>query len=304
MVKKVKIYDLECLINFFSYAAIDRDSDKISIYYISPVNKKWREQLLLLYDELENKVSGLIGFNNLNYDYPLIHHLLENKSIYLKMDSAEDVVNSLYAKSQDIIKSEHSAIWNNLVKIPQLDLYRIWHYDNSARATGLKVLQISMNYPNVQDMPFKHYDYINNIDDVNKILEYNINDILSTKLFYEKSIDKIKLRKKLNEKYNIQCINWSDSKIGEELILKLYCDATNNDPKVIRKLRTYRNILHFNECIPKYVKFNSNQFKDLVKYLESIHVEKLKKSFSYSVIYKGFKYDLGTGGINMCPPYK
>src|SRR5690606_11231920 len=81
-------------------------------------------------------------------------------------------------------------------------------------------------------------------------------------------------------------------------LLKLYCEATNKNPYEVKKLRTYRSKLDFKECIPSYIKFNSKEFNDLLTYLNSISVNKLKDSFKYSVIYKGFKYDLGTGGIH------
>ena len=39
------------------------------------------------------------------------------------------------------------------------------------------------------------------------------------------SLDKIKLRLDLIAKYGLDCINHPDSKIGEELVLKLYSDS-------------------------------------------------------------------------------
>src|SRR5690606_12612270 len=116
-----------------------------------------------------------------------------------------------------------SAVRENLVKIPQLDLFKIWHYDNKARMTGLKKLEIAMGYDNVQDMPYGHDMEITDVFQVADILEYNMNDVLATAEFYERTIPKLELRRGVRRKYGLECMNYSDSKIGEELMLKLYC---------------------------------------------------------------------------------
>jgi hypothetical protein len=93
--------------------------------------------------------------------------------------------------------------------------------------TGLKKLEIAMGFPNVEDMPYHHSEEIKTQDQVDKILSYNLNDVNATYEFYLKSLDKIELRKTLNSKYTLACLNYSDSKIGEELVLKLYVYLPN-----------------------------------------------------------------------------
>lgn len=290
----VCIYDIETLINFFSYYAIDRDSEEEVMFYIhEDVN-----QLSSLLDHLDG-LKGMIGFNNLEFDYPIIHFLMINREELLQL-STEKLIKTIYAKSQEIINETYSQIPDRNVLIPQLDLYKIWHFDNNARRTSLKKLQIAMNARNVQDMPFKHYEHIKSKEDIKLILSYNKNDVIYTKEFYKLTIPKIQLRTRLAAKYNINCLNWADSKIGEELVLKLYCDATNQNPWDVRKKRTYREILKFKECIPSYIQFSTSEFNNLLDYLKGIEVKELKDSFSYSFNYNGFIFDLGTGGIHGC----
>lgn len=300
--RKSEVYDLETLASLFTYTGLNIDTEGVSQFILH----KNKFQLQELIDHLL-KLKGQIGFNNLRFDYPIIHYILLNYKkwydLVWKTDWEEEIISLIYQESQRIINNQNEKdfypeIKDREVKIKQLDLFRVWHYDNRARMTGLKSLEISMNYPNVMDMPIHHSTLNISLEDAKLVLDYNLNDVLATYEFYKRSEEKLNLRKQIFSKYKIDCINYPDTKIGEELVLKLYCEATDKNPNEIRKLRTYRSKLDFKDCIPSYIKYNSTQFNDLIKYLEKISVSNLKNSFAYSVIYKGFKYDLGTGGIH------
>lgn len=294
MGKITEVYDIETLSNLFTYSAVDRDSDNIVKFVI------WKEQNQL-YDLLVHltNVKGMIGFNNNFFDYPVMHYIIKEREKLIQMDG-DKVAKLIYKKAQSVISQEYSAIKEEEVIIPQLDLFKIWHYDNKARMTGLKKLEIAMNFPNVQDMPYSHDYKITKSSEVQEILDYNINDILATKKFYEKTIDKLELRKGLQTKYGFNCLNYPDSKIGEQLMLKLYCHYTNQSEDEIKRKRTRRTLFKFIECIPHYIKFQTSEFNQLLDYLKSIEVRELKESFKYSFEYNGFTFDISTGGIHGC----
>lgn len=294
--KKVYIYDIETHIDVFTYYAINRDTDEEVFYIISPIGDM--NDLPQLIEHLYS-INGHIGFNNLNFDYPVLHNILLNQS-WLSTASPREIVDFIYTKAQETIKTEFSAIRESEVIIPQLDLFKIWHFDNKARMTSLKKLEIAMQADNVQDMPYKHNERIDDFSQVVEMLQYNRNDVVYTKMFYELTIPKLELRRGLRKKYGIECLNYSDSKIGEELMLKLYCESTGKSVDKIKKLRTKRKEFKFEECIPKYVSFNTWEFNGLLKYLKDIVVYELKDSFSYTFEYNGFEVVLGTGGIHGC----
>lgn len=294
MDKGVYIYDIETLKNCFTYCAINRDTEeKVSFVIWDDIN-----HLPDLIEHLSS-VKGQIGFNCINFDYPVLHYII-NSQAHLSGLAAPEITELIYKEAQRVIKEEFSAVKEYLVKIPQLDLFKIWHYDNKARMTSLKKLQIAMGYDNVQDMPYSHDTEITDIFQVAEILEYNMNDVLSTAEFYERTIPKLELRRGIKKKYGLECMNYSDSKIGEELMLRLYCQHTGKPEHQIKKLKTRRKRFHFEDCIPSYVKFNTFEFNDLLEYLKTIHVSELKESFKYTFNYRGFDFDLGTGGIHGC----
>jgi len=291
----VFVYDIETFVNVFTYTAIDRDDDDKIIQFTI-----WKEKNdLIPFLEHLDSIAGQIGYNNMGFDYPVIHSIMKDRK-KLKLGDGEAVARHIYELAQYYIFQEFSAIKEKEIIIPQLDLFKIWHFDNKARITSLKKLEIAMNFENVQDMPYHHTTEIISQNQVDEILAYNINDVRATKLFYTKSINKINLRKGIITKYGLNCINYPDSKIGEQLMLKLYCEATGEDENIIKKKRTKRYSFKFNECIPDYITYKTEEFNNLLKYIKSIEVMELKDSFKYSFQYKDFIFDLGTGGIHGC----
>lgn len=117
------IYDIETYPNCFQIVFYNIKTFKWKVFEISDrLNEEEK-----LKEFLKSGIS-LIGFNNINFDYPLLHHtLLKNKT-----NTAQEI----FEVAETIINSKYSAIWDNQVKIPQLDLYKIWHYDNKNKATS------------------------------------------------------------------------------------------------------------------------------------------------------------------------
>ena len=147
----LEVYDLECLTNLFTYTGFDC---KLKQYY-QFVICKWRNDLDLLYKHLNRDKIIQVGYNNNNYDYCLIHHILNHYEEY-QHESGEFVAQKLYSKSQQIIEQEFSEISDKNKIIQQIDLYKIWHYNNKARVCSLKDLEIAMKMPNVEEMPIHH----------------------------------------------------------------------------------------------------------------------------------------------------
>lgn len=171
-------------------------------------------------------------------------------------------------------------------------------------------MEIALNLHSVEDMPFDHDHWITK-DDIPLVLSYNKNDVFATNEFLNvtlgntelplyKGKNKIELRQKVSQKYKFNCLNFNDIKLGTELILKLYCEKFNKDPKVVRRLRTNRSVFSLSDCIPSWCNFKSKQFNKLVSDFKKINIYNgvTKDVFSLSVIYHGIKIDYGTGGAH------
>lgn len=321
--KKVWVYDLELFRNFFSGVFYNVDTEET----VSFVIHESRDDRVELLKFLDANVKGLIGFNNVDYDYPLLHYLLTYNKTKYKKEDVNSLLDKLYYKGQDIINSKYSSIRNKNVKIPQLDLYRIKHFNNKVKAVSLKWIEFALNWENLMDLPFK-YDHVVSEDEIPDILHYNLNDVMATNEFYEKCTKDIELRKKLSKEFKLDLINANDPKIGEEIFAKLLSEDMNIDKWDLKKMRTKRDQICFSDCIFDYISYNSDHFNGLLKFLNDqcisetkgffndIPLQKVSKLLKYvnpstiksksgklknlNIFYKDFQYDFGTGGIHGC----
>ena len=293
------VYDIEVLRGCFTYTDINIETEEITQFVIHPE----RDERIRLFHYLREIEGNMIGFNNVNFDYPVLHKFLDK--FYWETRETSQLLFDLHELAETIINVQNAVDFNKSVAIrtkdviiPQIDLFKIWHYNNKARQTSLKSLEISMNFPNVMEMPISHKKEIITEEEIEQILKYNLNDVLATYEFYKKSLDKIKLRNNIKQQYNLPCINFSDSKIGEQLTLKLYCDETAKDFWEVKEQRTNRAFINLGDIIFDYIQFNSAEFNKLLdKYKQKVIVE-TKGAVEESVIHKGFKYDFGSGGIH------
>jgi len=296
--KKVFIYDLEQFENFHSATFVNKDDRKDHRVFYIHESKDQRQEL---YDFLQNEVAGLIGFNNVNYDYPLLHYFIHLIDAYENINPlpVERLLQQMHHESQRIIKEEYSAIPEWKVLIPQLDLFRIHHFDNKAKRTSLKAVEIAIQYHNVQDLPFE-WDHWVTKDEIVDILNYNMNDVQATLEFYILSKDMVDLRKMLSKTYNLNLRNSNDPKIGQEIFGREIARKKNVRYNSIRDMRTYRHSIDLGKCLLPYIAFSNKEFQDLHTFFKETTIYTTYKPFEKSVIYKGFKYDYGVGGIHGC----
>jgi len=292
--KQLWIYDLEQFRNFHSGTFKSVSTGEVRVFQIG-VGKN---DLEAYYKFLMTEVSGLIGFNNVNYDYPLLHFVLTSYQMFFVNNYPENEIASLmYDEGQRIINSEYSAIRAPL--IPQLDLFRIWHFDNKARMMSLKAVEIALNMPNVQDLPYPFDHWVLN-DQVQEILDYNLNDVNATEEFYNFSKAKIDLRRELTNTFNLPLMNANDPKIGEMIFAKLLSEELNIPMWELKKMRTSRSSIDLGEITLPYINFNTAALQRLKTSIESKTITETKDSLSYSVPYRNIMLQYGLGGLHAC----
>jgi hypothetical protein len=280
--KRVWVFDLETL-DVFTATFLDRDSDETRVFVIdNELDDK--EQM---FEFLDNEVAGLIGFNSINFDAQVLEYMYRNP----------DCTPGDIRRYAQIITSDNDRM-NDIpeyrLRHKHLDLYRIHHFDNKNKRTGLKWCEFSMDLENIEDMPSDG----EGSKWLEMILSYNLNDVIATKELYKRTIDMIELRKQLTTMYGISLINASDSKIGSELTLKLYCKKTGKNIKDVRSMRTYRKSIKFSEIIFPYINFKSVEFNMLLNHFKKVEIKDTKSDSNFSVNYKGFQFDYGNGGIH------
>ena len=199
-----------------------------------------------------------------------------------------------------IINSEYSAIWDNQIKIPQLDLYKIWHYDNRNKSTSLKWLEFAMRLPNVEDLPYKPGTILT-YDEMDHIIKYCRNDLDATHDFFNLSGKHIAIRQFYTNKENINLINASETKIAKDVFGKYLSKEMGISYKELRKLRTERYHISIKDLIFPYIKFEDDENIKLLEYFNSIEWKsngEYSTKIQHSNTYLNVKREYGEGGLH------
>jgi hypothetical protein len=287
------IYDIETMRNFFSYTDIEEDSETPVVFTISP----WNNDAEKLVEYLDQPMT-MVGFNNVGFDAVVLDHIVDNLDRYKEMPG-HNVAYSIYIFVQQFITKEDNEKPRTKMK-NQLDLYLINHYNNKARRTSLKSLQVAMGWYNVQEMPISHEEEITE-DQVESVLSYNLNDVLSTRKFYFLCSEKIEFRRAFSKMYKANFLNRPDVSIGEEIFLRYIKAASGLDKKDLKERVRYDVAVYLEDCVIPYIKFQNKEFKYLLDSIKRTVVTEDTK-FKHTVIFKGFHFHYGVGGIHGCIP--
>ena len=308
----LETYDIECLSNLFTYTGYCHTTKR---YYQFVIHKLRNDYAALMLHLQRNGVKMImIGYNSENYDYPIIHHLINHFNQYQHLDGFT-LSQQIYAKSQSIIAEEFSSVADKNKHYIQADLMKILHFDSAAKMTSLKDIEFYLRLDKIEDMPFDHTYWVTTMEEIEQILSYNKHDVYATvellKIVVGQTTnelytgqDKIKLRFDIQKEFGIPCLNYNDVKIGEE-INKIEYLKRNPHLKAwdLKKMITETKPFTFGECIPSYVTFKTPELQKFYAFLKDIIVDTVSSKDNkqvYPLIFRGTKYTIARGGIHSC----
>lgn len=308
------VYDIESYPNVFTLDMKTADGQTAAVWEISEFRND-QAQLMTWFNWLRQTQTPMVGFNNLAYDYPVIHFIYTNPNC---------TVQQIYQKSQQIIdfgrdfknkgKRNPFTIWANKRFAPQIDLFKLNHMDNPSKRTSLKALQINMRIENVVEMSIPWGSTLTKEQVENDLIPYNKHDVKATDVFFKFNKTAIDFRNSLIADYGMEVLNWNDTKIGEEKLIKQIgeevCFDWSSGKK--EKRQTPRSRIEIQDVIFPYVKFEHPEFNRILDYFKSQvltshdikeigEVEKVKtKGFFKNLVAKvgGIDFVFGTGGIH------
>ena len=154
------VFDLESYPNVFSMCIVHASGNHMRVFEISD-RKNEIEGIAKCLRYLIQNNCRMVGFNNLSYDYTLIHEIISNLKEAKRTESSPTITaQKLYKLTTQIITKMQNSDdkWYGIREsehfIQQVDLYKIHHMDNVAKATSLKMLEVNMRSKNVEDLPF------------------------------------------------------------------------------------------------------------------------------------------------------
>ena len=256
------VYDIETFPNAFTLHMEMLNSDVSATWEISHFRDQ-RAELMAWFNWMAQTQTVMIGFNNINFDYPVIHQLFCDP---------HSTVETLYAKAMSIIQSNDRfghIIWPDRRFAPQIDLFKLHHMDNPAKSTSLKALQINMRSPSVVDMPVEVGTMLTKSQVDELLVPYNAHDVAETKRFAHLSMDALKFRVSLIPQFGIDVLNWPDTKIGSKVMEQRLgfelCYDNSSGRKLMRQ--TPRSQVAVRDIIFPYIHFERPEFQRVHAYL-------------------------------------
>ena len=287
-------YDIESYPNIFTFVGKHEPTNKWVRFEISQridQSKYFCDFLIALRD---GKVA-MVGYNNIGYDYPVIHHFMQNYDKHIGY-------RGLYDKTQVIIEGDdrfEHCVPQKLIIIPQVDLYKVHHFDNMARATSLKTLEFNMGSENIEDLPYTPGVPVP-LEGFPPLLDYNAWDVEQTSRFLKHSMQALEFRATMSDLLGKDCVNFNDVKIGKEVFVNRL-EAKN--PGICydkyQPRQTPRASIALGDVILPYVKFEHPEFNKIKEWLSTQTITQTKGTFKgLDCTVDGFKYVFGLGGIH------
>jgi len=304
--KSAVVYDIETFPNVFTLNLEWLFEDQNITYEIS-TRRDDRAELLATFDWLRQCQIPMIGFNNLGFDYPVIHFLYQNRFA---------TIADLYIKAMSIIKSADRfghMIWPNERFAPQVDLFKIHHFDNRAKTTSLKALQVNMRAQTVVESAVPFGALVSDCDIDGSLIPYNVHDVRQTKQFAHYSLPAMEFRASLVDQFGPDVMNYNDTKIGEKMLEQRIGEDICYDRSSGRKepRQTYRSQIALRDIIFPYVQFSNPEFQRIHRFMleQTLKPDDLDMSDQPVIITKGVFTDLhatvggltfhfGTGGVH------
>lgn len=296
------VMDYETLINCFVAVFEHYKEEETKTFVVSRLRDDYEELLKFLHANKDNN-EWHISFNGINFDSQITEFILREGSDILGFDP-ERIAYILYLQAQETISrannEEFPAYSERDLSIPQIDVYKLNHWDNNAKRSSLKWVQYSMDWYNIQEMPIHHSTLIETQEQLDTVVTYCINDVKSTKAILNLSKEQINLRKSLTNEYGINLYSASEPRISKELFLYFLSKKLGIRKYDLKQLRTNRETIVVKDIILPYIKFKRKEFNNILEKFNALEIntKETKGGFKYSVTHKGVKTDYGLGGLH------
>ena len=304
----VLIYDIETLKELFLVVVYNPESDVTYEFQVS----RWTNQLdkFMKFTE-EYDEHYWVGYNNLRFDSQVVEYIIRNCKDWHEFSGleicamiAQKAADTIHDANYDVFP-EYKEEW---LSLKQLDLFKINHFDNKNRRVSLKRLEFEMDFENIEEMPIHHTKENMTQEEIIETIYYCHNDVQATYEFYKittgdtnhplyKGNNQIELRQDIYDEFDIPCLNYSDSKIGDEMIKKYYCQEKGITYNELPKKGFFRKEIELRKCIADYVVFQTPELQAFLKRMKKT-VLGLQDDFKESIEFYNNTYSFMKGGLH------
>ena len=290
-------YDIEVFPNVFHCCCKNTETGQL---YKFELSERKRDLISLVYFFMEKNVI-FCGYNNKHYDDVIINYIIYHYGILIHK-SVEQVCESLYNLSNAVIKA------TTMEEISKFKKWKYAHYFysmdlltmqfSSKLRVGLKSMQVTMHYKNVQEYDGDFGAYLPTCE-IDKMITYNINDVESTEELLNRLKKDVELRLFIQDEYGIDALSMDSVKFGETILAKKYCEATGISMSELKEMRSPMDYIPLKDVIFPFIKYKNPIFQDVLEDMKGqIVYSKERKGYEKKFVLSNVVYSIGVGGIH------
>ena len=311
--KKVYVYDIEVFQNIFHCSVKNTETGEIYKFEISERKNQLRE-LVKFFKQVDSYIKWgdfytidleikseviFCGYNNLHYDNPIVNYIIEYEDKLMSYNVAT-ICSSIFNLSRTITTSTEDNIeawkhWKYQIWFDTFDLLTML-YSNKLRV-GLKEIQVTMQYPNVQEFVCDWSKPLL-LEDFDNMIDYNINDIESTAELLNRCKKDIDLRIAIEDEYGVRVLSKDGVNIGMKILTQKYLEKTGLTWWDIEGLRSPMDYIPLKDVILPFIKYDSPVLQRVLDDMKSQIVSPGRKGYENNFIFNGLRYTVGVGGIH------
>jgi hypothetical protein len=304
----VLIYDIETMQEMFLVGIYDPQTE---LYFEFEVSSERNDLDGFMRFAEAHSEHYWVGYNNLRFDSQVLEWIFRNSQYWVDRSYLE-ITSIIAQKAADVIHDANFDVFpeyrESELAYKQIDLFKINHYDNKNRRVSLKRLEFEMDLENIEEMPIHHTKINMTAEERQLTRDYCKNDVMATYEFYKVTIgdcehplykgnNQIELRLDIQEEFGIPCLNYSDSKIGDEMIKKYYCLEKKIDYSNLPKKGFFRKEVKVKHCIADYVTFITPELKAFHKRIKQMTFG-LQDEFKETINFYDNAYTFAKGGLH------
>lgn len=311
--KIVYVYDIELFQNIFHCSVKNTETNDIYKFEISERKNQLRE-LVKFFKQVDKYITWgdyyttniniptniiFCGYNNLHYDNPIINYIIEYEDKLMQYN-IPTICSSIFNLSKTITASSEDNIdawkhWKYQIWFDTFDILTML-YSNKLRV-GLKEIQVTMQYPNVQEFVCDWTKPLP-LEDFDSMIDYNINDIESTSELLNRCKKDVDLRIAIEDEYGVRVLSKDGVNIGMKILTQKYLEKTGLTWWDIKDLRSPMSVIPLKDVILPFIKYDSPILQRVLDDMKNQIVSPGRKGYENKFVFNNLRYSVGVGGIH------
>ena len=311
--KIVYVYDIEVFQNIFHCSVKNTETNNIYKFEISERKNQLRE-LVKFFKQVDKYITWgdyyttninipanviFCGYNNLHYDNPIINYIIEYEDKLMQYN-IPTICSSIFNLSKAITTSSEDNIdawkhWKYQIWFDTFDILTML-YSNKLRV-GLKEIQVTMQYPNVQEFVCDWTKPLP-LEDFDSMIDYNINDIESTSELLNRCKKDVDLRIAIEDEYGVRVLSKDGVNIGMKILTQKYLEKTGLTWQDIKDLRSPMSVIPLKDVILPFIKYDSPILQRVLDDMKNQIVSPGRKGYENKFVFNNLRYSVGVGGIH------